>query len=410
MVSIDVLLLAPFMAILLSLLSCCNLSCLCIFPIPTSGNVSYLTVTYHPDEGMLASRGRGQPSKRLVPPANASPSPQEMYEARKLSTAQGERLILIFMFAHDEEIRLVKMHPEVFASDTTSGTTKNVLECATFAFLNGNKNAFQGARAFIPSGQKWVWNCLFVECLPMFWSPEVCSRVRLVVMDGDVCEYSGLTEAIIRKIFWLAMHILCYYHLFVQAWTKDIRPLIPKDSEESVKAASNVYYWIKSWFFYIESVQEFEVSRDEMYEYMQDNETILTANLVNEVKKLITYKLIPHKTKWINYHHMSVRGFNFKTTSPAEAMHSAMKTGFAAVKGTMSMAQSGKAMIAKTSKRNIKNASTMSKRKLWSDMDYCDWMTVHAEDRSQEFWNRKDIYCCVQTQHDKWLVFQSGKY
>lgn len=78
-------------------------------------DVSYLLVTYDPVDGLIAKRSAGRPPKKLVIPEGCDP--QQLYDQHKMQ--DGKRLLLIFLFASDEELRLLMMHPEFIACDTT---------------------------------------------------------------------------------------------------------------------------------------------------------------------------------------------------------------------------------------------------------------------------------------------------
>ena len=79
------------------------------------------------------------------------------------------RLLVLFLYASNEELRRVRMHPEFCAADTTFGTNDEKKELFTLAFKDGNNKAFNGGRCFIPNAQKWVFGMLFKNCLPLFW-------------------------------------------------------------------------------------------------------------------------------------------------------------------------------------------------------------------------------------------------
>jgi hypothetical protein len=122
--------------------------------------------------------------------------PQSLYEQNKMEN--GKRLLLIFLFASNEELRLIMMHPEFMACDTTFGTNKQKKELFTIAGLDGNNKGFNGARAFIPSAATWVFYYLFRHCLPMFWGDDVTRRVRLNMTDGATQEYLAFLNALVR--------------------------------------------------------------------------------------------------------------------------------------------------------------------------------------------------------------------
>jgi len=143
---------------------------------------------------MIATRGKGRPRKKIE--IEEGCDPKSLYNAHKLNSGENEKLLLILLFASNEELRLLLMHPEFFAADTTNKTNKEKKELFTLASKDGNNEGFNGGRAFIPSGQQWVFHYLFKHCLPMFWGTDVTHRIRLTLTDGDTKEYLALMGTI----------------------------------------------------------------------------------------------------------------------------------------------------------------------------------------------------------------------
>ena len=163
-----------------------------IYSFKQRNDVNYLYVTYRPDEGMLMMTQKqrkqvkdfrsGKNTKEL------DHSLQQLYVANTLSG--DDRLLLFFLYASEEEIRLVRMHPEFVCCDTTFGTNNEKKELLTLAFLDGNNKGFNGGRAFIPSSQVWVFDTIFKHCLPLFWGALITSRLFSMITDGCVQEWT----------------------------------------------------------------------------------------------------------------------------------------------------------------------------------------------------------------------------
>ena len=80
------------------------------------------------------------------------PSLYDVYESNKLS--DKDRLLVMFVYSSEEEMRLLRIHPEMIQADTTHGTNNTQKELFTLASLDGNNKAFNGGRIYIPSAQK----------------------------------------------------------------------------------------------------------------------------------------------------------------------------------------------------------------------------------------------------------------
>jgi hypothetical protein len=284
-------------------------------------------VTYHPDKGVLAIPkviGRENPLEIKIdwePPkvyaaAGAQLTPEELYHANKLQ--DNDRLLLIFMFAHDEEIRLTVMHPEAWAIDCVNKTNKEKKELLTFVGKDGNNNAFQGARAFIPSGKKWVFHLVFSHILPLFWGTHVCKRVKLLMTDGDPQEYMMLDNAITGGKFPNAVRGRCMYHLFTQSWQKMVNKLQPsKMSNFTLTIIQQACAWITGWFVYIESEFKFFISKKLFDKFLRMNYALL-GQAFHAIHHLINNTLLPCQNEWRNDMRLYVGGLDWRTTSPGE--------------------------------------------------------------------------------------------
>ena len=129
------------------------------------------------------------------------------------------------------------MHPEFCAANTTFGTNNTKKELFTLAFLDANNKAFNGARAYIPNAQRWVFALMFKFCLPLFWGDNICSRIRLLLTDGATNEYLPfIANCGIDRSFPAAVHGLCYYHLAVQGFQTYVQPNIPRNGNMAAQA------------------------------------------------------------------------------------------------------------------------------------------------------------------------------
>ena len=170
------------------------------------------------------------------------------------------RLLLIFMWATSEEMRLARMFPEYCACDTTFGkfsqcihcfcflysslqkstnlfiflswcffvgTNKQKKELFTLAMLDGNNRAFNGARAFVPNGQAWTFHTLFKYCLPILWGSIIVQRMQLMMTDGCSQEYlSFINNSGKNKPFENAVNGLCYFHSSVVGFSRHVKPTV----------------------------------------------------------------------------------------------------------------------------------------------------------------------------------------
>ena len=164
---------------------------------------------------------------------------KSLYESRLIR--DDGQLLVLFLYASNKELRLVRMHPEFCAADITFGTNDEKKELFTLAFKDGNNKAFNGGRCFIPNAQKWVFGMLFKNCLPLFWDKSICHNLKLMLTDGCPSEYLPFILNIgFNKSFPKAVHGLCYYHLAIQGFKKHVDPNIPRVGKYAKKALTAV--------------------------------------------------------------------------------------------------------------------------------------------------------------------------
>jgi MULE transposase domain len=149
-------------------------------------DVSYCMISYDRCDGLVLLQKHSRKKLSL-------PSIEEAADLhRQCGFNDHERLLLIFLFASDEEFRLLSMHPEILAVDTTFGVERSKRGLFTIAGVDGNNNAFNCGRAFIPNEQSWVFKLLFDHVLPNFWGRVIATRVRRFITDGCPQEYGAI--------------------------------------------------------------------------------------------------------------------------------------------------------------------------------------------------------------------------
>ena len=86
-----------------------------------------------------------------------------------------------------------------------------------------------GNLTIIPSAQKWVFHAIYQLAFPDLYSPDVCSRNRLVLTDKDDAEYKSF-ESLIKTtdLFEKSKVMLCTFHAILMPFKKDLSPLLDK--------------------------------------------------------------------------------------------------------------------------------------------------------------------------------------
>ena len=77
--------------------------------------------------------------------------------------------------------------------------------------------------------------------------------------DDDPQMYGPLRALQRLNDLWMGDHVLCEWHLLIIGWHESVSLSIPKN--EACKELGQVAYsCIQSWFWYVETLTEFEVS------------------------------------------------------------------------------------------------------------------------------------------------------
>ncbi len=104
-----------------------------------------------------------------------------------------------------------------------------------------------GNLAIIPSEQLWVFHAIYQYAFSHLYSPEVCSRNRLVLTDEDEAKYRSF-EALIKTTsdFKQSTVMLCTFHGVWMAFKKDLLTLL-EDCDCGKNYGTSVSHCINSY-------------------------------------------------------------------------------------------------------------------------------------------------------------------
>ena len=87
----------------------------------------------------------------------------------------------------------------------------------------------------------------------------------MILTDGATNEYVPLILSTgANGAFPSTVHGLCYYHLCVIGWAKHVKLFVTKemkDKDTMVQMVKQIKFWVKSWFYNIETNHEYMFSR-----------------------------------------------------------------------------------------------------------------------------------------------------
>ena len=182
--------------------------------------------------------------------------------------------------------------------------------------------------------------------------------------------------------------------------------------EKQDKVIETVKYWVYSWYFYIESEAEFNLSKALFFEWLEENKKkkILPVLTVMTIKTWVDNHLMPFESFWLNHTRLFVGGMDQRTSSTAEAMHWSMKSGFDAVRAGMNADVAAETMCDKSLRltKNLENynADQVTRTKLWTDDPSLQMITDWCSRRAEEQWDASFQYKILKVSEKQFLVFK----
>lgn len=156
----------------------------------------------------------------------------------------GQKLLLMFAWVTNEELRLIFMHPECIAFDVTHQTNNQKKNLLVGCFKDGDNKVFHACHAFIPNQRRSTFSLFFSVCLPKLLGRSILNRVHCVMTDGDSDLYLSIENSIRSKMMPNAVLGRCVWHLFHLGWRGTITA---KKKSNLHSAESELYHWIESW-------------------------------------------------------------------------------------------------------------------------------------------------------------------
>ncbi len=205
-------------------------------------DVSYLTVTHDFQNGILLSLSGRRNNLRntlLNLPGENVESLRKEHGLRN-----DTKMLLICMWVTNEELRLIKMHPECISWDVTHQTNKQKRDLLVGCFKDGNNKAFHACHAWIINQRRWVFSIFFRDCVPRLWGRQIVARNFLAMTDGDEDEIVPLQEAINDGIWPNTVMGRCSWHMHSLGWKNKISGAKQENWNPTLK---QIYNWICSW-------------------------------------------------------------------------------------------------------------------------------------------------------------------
>jgi hypothetical protein len=249
----------------------------------------------------------------------------------------NQKILLAAAWISDDERCMVSKFPQVLGVDVTEQTNKEKRPLIILAGLKGDNTTFTAARALLPSGQRWVFKWFFEVALPTLLPWKTRLQNTVMFTDGDELEYSAFTNAM-EDHFPNSCHHLCLWHLFHRNLKqKSGYPCVSHLSQESATFISVVEAWIKSWFFYVETNDEYQMSKNLLLLFLNSPPSDVSQANICHITDWIRVSLETHEKKWLHSHFLYKQTFGRQSTQFVEAENSVLKNNLLGTKPNQSI-------------------------------------------------------------------------
>ena len=317
-------------------------------------------------------------------------------------------VLVAFAWAHDDEIRNTEMFPELLGMDVTFGVNLERRELLLAGGIDGNKKAFTAFRCLIPSKQEQTYTWIINEAMSFLLTPKTLQFNSCISTDQEFSLNTSVNTSISssKSSFKHSRLRLDCYHFFRKVWNERIHPCAIK-STQTKPILRTLDRWIMSWFKYIESSQEFDLSLKYFTKYLNSKTSIIGQFCVEQIIDLKT-KMIGKKEYLFHHHFLTTTNFDFLGDSFIEALNQSIKRGPISVNSRMDMSNSAftqlKATTVTSMKRNLDVAKYINTTNLWSKSQTSSYLTPYAEGIICDIFDRKGQYINLRCAEMEWLV------
>ena len=206
-----------------------------------------------------------------------------------------QSMLLAVAWVTDEELSLMQMFLEVWFMDVTLGTNKEGRCLFLVCGKNSNNKGFTGVSIFVPSEQHWMFDWIFMDCLPTLLSHVIVQHNTLCVTDEDPQMYGALRAQQLLGNPWKGEHCLCKWYLLVVDLATHVNKSIHKTDIQCKVLAKTAYQWIQSCVWTIETIEEFDYSVNLFWDWLEciDDDFHLFCDTKLCIRNFVLTSLLP---------------------------------------------------------------------------------------------------------------------
>ena len=181
---------------------------------------------------------------------------------------------------------------------------------------------------------------------------------------------------------------------------------------EGKKALHILYEFIKDWFVYIETKEEFEVSHKSFLKQFKYSKDEIGEHTCIIVDKLVS-ALVSKKSKLFHYNFKGKSTLGFKGDSIVESSFNVTKRNYITVNSKCHIDKTGIAIVEQNEEKknriNSDQCTEAGKRVMWSRCTVKDVLTKYALGLFCKNFDRRLDYLPLSLNQTEWLVLQRLK-
>ena len=132
--------------------------------------------------------------------------------SEKSAYSKDSKHLLCLAWANEDQIKLARAFSQSLSIDCTHKATADGYYLFTVTVRDSQGKTTVVARIWIPNQKKFMFRFVMFEVIPNLFGHDMCTKVRVVVSDGDIHQTSILDLAI-ERLYKNAVRIPCAWHL-----------------------------------------------------------------------------------------------------------------------------------------------------------------------------------------------------
>ena len=311
-------------------------------------------------------------------------------------------------------------HPEVIHVDRTASTNKEKYILMTVTSKDRSGKMVTILRAFLPNQRNWSFRWLFCHVFPVFFSPYVLSRVRVIISDGDSCECNQIDSAI-KQLMPSTIRVRCGWHIVNRGMEKKVanrcwKEHTPQQRRFYQECILRIQEWMYSWMKpgYCVNKIEYMISKILLYDYICSVTEQIGQKNVDDVLEFLRGHVEVHEHNYVFYLRKDICHYEEYSNSNHEGTNGGLKYCAGAVipmnKFDKSVTKLCNQAARKGKMRNQAFAKEVSHNKTWSKLECAGKLNTLCVSILEGNISNCSNYKTVKVDIDKWLVLRSTPY